>query len=179
MAILETWPHKCGFGNSEMFRKYKRLRLLPTAAILLAACGRTTEAPSKATKTTEGQAIVNTIEGNKLTLDSHNGLCRITSAAGSRDLAIPWPCDFHRRTDGTIRTLRRGQTVIALVETSRPHINLPGSCNTQIQALGIAGSKVYLSEHTDTVAQCLPFLWDEQMFKGLFGDKEPGVPASR
>jgi hypothetical protein len=106
-------------------------------------------------------------------------MCRVTSAAGPADLGILWPCNFHRTAGGEVRTLRRGEAVIVLVEASRPHPELPGSCKTQIRALGIAGNKVYVSDNTDTVAQCVPFQWDEQMFKGLFGDKEPGAPAGR
>lgn len=153
--------------------------LLAAAILFAASCSRKSESPSPAAETNTGSVIVSTIDGHKLSLDSHDGICRVTSAAGPTDLAIPWPCDFHRRAGGVVRTLQWGQTVVALVETSRPHPEIPGSCKTQIRAIGIRSDQVYVSEDTDTVAQCPPFLWDEQMFKGLFGDKEPGVPASR
>ena len=148
---------------------------LLAAVFLSAACGSSTRTPSSTSESTVEPAIVGTIAAQRVALDSHNGTCRVTSAAGHVELAIPWPCDFHRTPDGDIRTMRRGQATLALVETSRPHPEIPGSCKTQLQALGISGRDIFVSTSTDTVAQCLPFQWDEQMFRGLFGDKEPGA----
>ncbi|MBC8164892.1 MAG: hypothetical protein H7Y20_03340 [Bryobacteraceae bacterium] len=162
-----------------MVRRCQARMALLVTAMMLAGCACKPGPLSKKSEANADPPTVSMIDGHKLALDNHGGMCRVTSAAGPIELAIPWPCDFHRRADGAVRTLRRGQSLIALVQTSRPHPAIAGSCKTQIQALGIAGGKVYVSENTDTVAQCLPFLWDEQMFKGLFGDKEPGATASR
>jgi len=113
-------------------------------------------------------ANVASIAGLELRLVDNSGSCRLSYAAGNVDLQIPWPCSFHRTQRGAVRTKESGKALIALIESSRPHPQLPGDCLTQIQAIKILDGKVFPSQHKDTVAMCVPFEWDIQMFLGLF-----------
>jgi hypothetical protein len=89
---------------------------------------------------------------------------------GRLQLALPAACSFHRTGQGVIRvhTYGRGREHVFLVEHSRPHPTLSQDCETRVQAIRITPKKVAVSPHTDRVASCPPFQWDEAMFRGLF-----------
>lgn len=110
------------------------------------------------------------IAGTSVMLRNASGRCRLETSASSSSLEIPWPCDFHRGPDNTVRTITAGNTVIFLLENSQPHPDLPDDCVTQLQAVKVNDSDMHVSEYTDKVAACPPFQWDKKMFTGLFAD---------
>jgi hypothetical protein len=113
------------------------------------------------------------IAGIRVSLAQKGQACRITSrndVATAVDLQISWPCAFHRGRDGAVRVLVDGNDSIFLVESSRPDPANPSRCITQVQAMRVQGRTLRPSEHHDVVTICLPFQWDEVMFRGLFAN---------
>lgn len=112
--------------------------------------------------------------GVTLELRDNGGRCQLTSMSQHQRsvfaLSIPWPCDFHRGTDSKVRIYMHRGAAIALIESSRPHPSLPKDCETELQAMKVRKGVVSVSKHTDKVASCPPFQWDQKMFTGLFGE---------
>lgn len=78
------------------------------------------------------------------------------------------PCQVHRRTDRSVRVESPQGAPVALIESSRPHPELPNDCDTRIQAVRVIDGKPRVSEHVSRVASCPPFQWDLTLFSALF-----------
>lgn len=113
------------------------------------------------------------IDGQRLTLTAHEDGCTlITGVDGTvgRPVAIPAPCSFHRDGNGAVRVMLRDRNAILLIQSSRPHGELPGDCETFVRAVAVGDGDgdVALSPHTSRLAACPPFHWDDVLFYGLF-----------
>lgn len=106
-----------------------------------------------------------------LQLSESQGACRLQvvgPAPSSVALDLPAPCAFHRDPSAEIRTVQHADSIVLLIESSIPLPESPGDCDTRLKAVAIEAGKVVVSPHTDQVASCPPFQWDEMMFLGLF-----------
>jgi hypothetical protein len=115
-------------------------------------------------------ALLQVVQGVSLRLDQVSGRCRL--GYGNPDvkwisLDILWPCEFHVGLDGQLRTKsRKGKILLVQHATSNPE--LPGDCDTQVQAIRVDSNRVEASKSASRVAACPPFQWDDAMFFGLF-----------
>lgn len=110
------------------------------------------------------------IGGISFSLADNAKQCQLRFGDRTVNLEIPWPCDFHRGPDNEIRIKAFNNESVFLIEYSRPHPELPNDCETRLQAVKVANNVLRASEHTELVAACPPFQWDEKMFMGLFED---------
>jgi hypothetical protein len=85
----------------------------------------------------------------------------------SLTLAMPPPCQLHRNKD-RLRIKTVGRVHYVLIESSRPHPELPRDCITFVRSLRIEGTDVKVSPHMTKAAACPPFQWDDMMFTALF-----------
>jgi hypothetical protein len=87
--------------------------------------------------------------------------------SGSFTFEFPAPCQFSKDNRGHIRIVNTDNGPTLAIEASKPdeHGIAPGKdCNTNIRGVLITDSEVRLSMHTQTIAQCLPAVWDALMF---------------
>lgn len=108
--------------------------------------------------------------GMSLRLIEQQGACRITQGGGQSTLALSLspPCRLHRGADGAVRVESPQGFPVVLIESSRPHPELPKDCDTQLQGVRVVEGRPSVSPHTSRVASCPPFQWDLKLFSGLF-----------
>lgn len=109
--------------------------------------------------------------GVSLRLIEQQGACRIVQEGDEPSalaLSLSPPCRLHRSVDGTLRVESPHGLPIALIESSRPHPELPKDCDTQLQGVRVIGGRPSVSPHTSRVTSCPPFQWDLKLFSGLF-----------
>jgi hypothetical protein len=138
------------------------------AAIFVAILG-TTACRTSAQESVPPRAV--SLAGFELVLEPGDR-CVLKHRSGGQEgrleVAIPAPCDFHRNSEGGVRSLSPHGVPVILIESSTPLPALPGSCRTLVRAVSLDTPAAKLSEHTATVATCPPFAWDAKMFSGLF-----------
>ena len=88
---------------------------------------------------------------------------------GDLTLQVIPPCSFHRSPDGKVRIMPTPKGDVMLIESSRPHPDLPKDCQTRIQGVRINREHVKISSSISKVTMCPPFQWDDVMFLGIFG----------
>jgi len=93
--------------------------------------------------------------------------------SGSIVFAFPGPCGLSRDSNGAIRIVETDRGLVVAVESSRPAQSPDSGCNTQIRAVALEGQARRLSVQTQTVAQCLPAVWDELMFHAFSAETVP------
>ena len=111
------------------------------------------------------------IGGLLLQLSESHGACRLNvlgTNPSSVALDLPAPCAFHRAPSAEIRTVQHADSIVLLIESSIPLPQSAGDCDTKLKAVAIESGNVVVSPHTDQVASCPPFQWDEKVFLGLF-----------
>ena len=106
-------------------------------------------------------------------LEEHSGLCfaiapTLKNKTQAYDLGIPWPCDFHRNMEGSVRIIQGQGYSYLLVESSKHQPDAPRDCETHLRAIRATNSKLEVSQHKDVVTSCPPFQWDTIMFTELF-----------
>ena len=87
--------------------------------------------------------------------------------SGSFVFEFPEPCQFSKDNIGNIRIVKTDNGPTLAIEASKPDEYGTASgkdCDTNIRGVLVAESDIRLSVQTQTVAQCLPAVWDELMF---------------
>lgn len=144
------------------------IALVPSVAISVA---RAQQAHPQAPDSVAAGGTTATINGFDFTLSAENDICVVSwrgNSSGMVRLEMPPPCRFHRGRDGIVRVKKAAGRIHALVESSRPHPELPRDCITLLRGIAVALSDVRVSRHTAKVASCPPAQWDEKVFTGLF-----------
>ncbi|MDJ0656367.1 MAG: hypothetical protein QNJ40_19565 [Xanthomonadales bacterium] len=110
------------------------------------------------------------VNDHQLKLTGHSTSCQLLDPKthAVMDLLIPAPCQVHRTTQGTVRVHQESGRHYFLVESSRPHPELPDDCETHLQSVMVYQGTVTPSSLSDRVAACPPFQWDTKVFTGLF-----------
>ena len=158
MTTQTTGHHRSGSGN------WSKTAILAWCS--LCACVACAETPRPTVTSPSPEGI--RVSGADLGLLNDGGGCALVTKAGTEALGIPWPCNFHRQEDGTIRSVSSDGSSIVLVESSRPDPDYSGDCITRIRAVRIENGAVEISTGTSSVATCPPFDWEQKMFLGLF-----------
>ncbi|WKJ89203.1 hypothetical protein QZJ86_14370 [Methylomonas montana] len=146
----------------------RHIRWLMIAAInwAVVSCGFAEETTQTASNDLEIGSV-------RLRLENHSEVCFVTSTlpegkSADYDLAIPWPCHFHKDMSGSIRMIEAKNYRYVLVESSKPKSDARPDCETQLRSIRVSGRLTEISQHKELVASCPPFQWDVYMFKELF-----------
>lgn len=160
-----------------------------SAVMTVAACGQTNDTTATPNSDKNPQVslqvetliITEMVEGKEFALKNEAGKCQLIHDGKTFDLLISGQCDFHRSPEKSVRVFPRDfysgkkkqpknykNTQIILIEHSTASPDNPRDCRTQLQAVKIAGGKVYLSKVISKLASCPPFQWDEKNFTGMF-----------
>lgn len=157
----------------------KKLLLLLALAIINCGSAQTKQSLNREASTNHLSLVqqpnaspidqVTTVGKFKLSLDE----CQLTyeglGKSGTASFEFPGRCQFSRDSKGEIRVVKTGRTETLLVESSREASFPKGSqtkdCLTYIRGVIVSAKEVRLSSQTQRVAQCLPAVWDEKMFR--------------
>jgi hypothetical protein len=146
-------------------------------AVALLACGASSEgeAPPQPPQPPAPVDAAGSIELDSVRLVLEECRLRYTSGqgAGAAELGLKPPCAFSRDRDGQPRIVRTERGPMVAVESSRPAPAPGEGCETLIRGVLVEGGRVYLSEQTQSVAQCLPAVWDELMFHAFAAEMAP------
>ncbi|MDP1858134.1 MAG: hypothetical protein Q8K82_05670 [Gemmatimonadaceae bacterium] len=149
--------------------------LVIAASLALASCEKnqtTAKETDSSVRSTAADTslVVERVAGLSVVVDTSDGCTLrygLDSLTSELRLGITPPCALHRDQNGAVRTRKVGDALVFLVESSSPDPQHPGTCNTEIRGVIVAGDRVSISNVLEHVAMCAPFQWDDVMFIGL------------